>query len=91
MTHADILHALTLALAEGPGAENSARLRGDEVLVLVSGGDSCGGHRPPGVGGSRGRGGTRDLLACLQHRPLGASGPYEGPDGEEWYWIGEVR
>ena len=91
MTHAEMIAALAETLGEGFGAEFSARVCGEEVLVRVSGEDVCGGIVPLESGD------LADALAreihsraCSQD-PWGPTGPYEGEDGEEWYFIGEVR
>lgn len=91
MTHAELVAALAETLSESFGAEFSARVCGEEVLVRVSGEGGCGGIVPL-ESGVLADAVARELRArACNEDPWGPVGPYEGDDGEEWWFIGEVR
>ena len=90
MTHAEMIAALSETLSEGFGAEFSARLEGGAVLVCVSGG-GCGGIVPLESGPLAAALAREIHSRACNENPWGPTGPYEGDDGEEWWFIGEVR
>jgi hypothetical protein len=91
MTHAEMIAALAETLGEGPGAEFSARLEAGAVLVRVSGEGGCGGIVPLESGVLAAALAREIHSRAWAENPWGPSGPYEGDDGEEWSFLGEVR
>jgi hypothetical protein len=86
-----MIAALSETLGEGFGAEFSARLVGGAVLIRVSGEGGCGGIVPLESGDLAAAVAREIHSRACNENPWGPSGPYEGDDGEEWYFLGEVR